>query len=136
MTPSEDSMGSLGGSLSKADTQMKALLEAFRDNRPARQESPALLALSEDVLDLALACIDVIRWSSPVDPFADGTPPAYPDGYYARELGFSWPDTGHKATGAQVQLLTLAITDLMDGKPPITGDVFTARIHGIMKGES
>jgi len=129
-------MGSLGGSLGKADTQLKALLEGFRANRPKRQVSPEMMALSEDSIDMALACIDVIRWSSPVDPFADGTPPAYPDGHYVRKLGFYWPDTGHKATGAQVQLLTLAIQDLMEGKPPITGDEFVARIEVVMKGVS
>jgi hypothetical protein len=50
-------------------------------------------------------------------------------------MGFAWPDTGHKATGAQVQQLELAITDLMESKPPITGDEFIARIHNIMRGE-
>jgi hypothetical protein len=129
-------VGSLGGSLSKADTQLKALIAGFRDNRPARQESPALLALSEDVLDMALAVIDVVRWSSPVDPWADGPPPAYPDSFCARELGFAWPDTGHKATGAQVQLLTLALEDLMVAKPPVTGEQFVERVTAIMKGES
>jgi hypothetical protein len=112
------------------------LLESLSPQRRQEPETPALLALSENAIDMAIAVVDIVRWCSPVDPWAEGPPPSYPDSHCARELGFAWPDAGHKATGGQVQQLSLAVTDLLASKPPLTGEEFIARVQMIMKGES
>jgi hypothetical protein len=118
-------------------TKRLEMLEALK---PQKGTAPSPYAarfdqIGNDALDILVSVVEIIRWSAPEDPFPDGTKPEYPMGYYSRILGFQdAPPYDHKITGAQIQLLMLALEDLILGKPPVSDEAFIERVKSIMKG--
>jgi hypothetical protein len=116
-------------------------LELLESLKPQKGDRPGPYAerfaqMSDETLEILMVCLEACHYSVPGSvPWPNDEPAERPWGCYARQFGFA--DGGdNKLSGAQVQSILLAREDLILGRPPLSDDVFTARVKSIMKGES